>query len=141
MPHIGSDELGPATNLGPSSPIDEALDAHEGDEDGAVREDAFEESEEARKIQHTVPKRVKQPIEGEIEVHDQTHGPFRSWCKFCVSARAPHIPHRARNSVQSAMNNEIAALVGRDRRTGTFFAHAVPHKGDGGGVGCEANDS
>ena len=66
---------------------------------------------------------------------------------FCVSVRAPDFPHRARNPDHNSINNEVAAdycflrdasggprqpvLVGRDRRTGTFFAHAVPYKGAG----------
>ena len=58
-------------------------------------------------------------------------------------------PHRARNPDQSASNDEIAAdyvflrdvsvadhasqcwLVGRDRGSVMFFAHAVPYKGAG----------
>ena len=89
----------------------------------------------------------KQPTGREIEEHNLTHIPSRSWCKFCVSARAPNLPNRTRNPDQSAIKNEIAAdycflrdvsggpsqpvLVGRDRRTGMFFAHAVPYEGAG----------
>ena len=108
------------------------------DDQDIVAEDVFEESEEAR---------VGQPTGTEIEEHNRTHIPFRSWCKFCVSARAPNFFHRARNPDQSAIKKEISAnycflrdvsggqcqpvLVGRDRRTGMFFAHAVPYKGAG----------
>ena len=135
-----------ATNSGLLSPIDEAQSAIVDDQD-IVREDVFEESEEAREIPHTAPKRGKQPAGREIEEHNRTHIPFRSWCKFCVSARAPNLPHRAWNPDRSAIKNEIAAdccfprdvsggpsqpvLVGRDRRTGMFFAHAVLYNGAG----------
>ena len=138
-------DIGP-TNSGPLSPIDEAPSANV-DDQYIVCEDVFEDSEEAREIPHTAPKRGKQPTGREIEEHNRTHIPFRSWCKFCVSARAPNLPHRARNPDQSAIKNEIAAdycflrdvsggpsqpvLVGRDRKTGMFFAHAVPYKGAG----------
>ena len=79
------------------------------DDQDIVREDVFEESEEAREIPHTAPKGGKQPTGREIEEHNRTHIPFRSWCKFCVSARAPNLPHKARNPDQSAIKNEIAA--------------------------------
>ena len=131
MRDIGPVARGNATNSGPLSPIDEAQSAIVDDQD-IVREDVFEESEEAREIPHTAPKRGKQPTGREIEEHNRTHIPFRSWCKFCD---------------QSAIKNEIAAdycflrdvsggpsqpvLVGRDRRTGMFFAHAVPCAADG----------
>ena len=79
---------GTATNSGPLSPIDEAQSAIVDDQD-ILREDVFEESEEAREIPHTAPKRGKQPTGREIEEHNRTHIRFRSLCKFCVSARAP----------------------------------------------------
>ena len=68
----------------------------------------FEESEEAREIPHTAPKRGKQPTRREIEEHNRTHIRFRSWCKFCVSAMAPNFPHRARNPDQSVVKNETS---------------------------------
>ena len=97
-----------ATNSGRLSSINEAQSAIVDDHD-IVRKDVFEESEEAREIPHTAPKRGKQPTGREIEEHNRTHIPFRSWCKFCVSARAPNFPHRARNPDQSVIKNEIAA--------------------------------
>ena len=88
MRDTGPVARGTATNSGPLSPIDEAQPAIVDDLD-IVREDVFEESEEAREIPHTAPKRGKQPTGREIEEHNRTHIPFRSWCKFCVSARRP----------------------------------------------------
>ena len=92
---------------------------------------------EAREIPHTAPKTWEAADWREIEEQNRTHIPFRSWCKFFVSAGAPKLPHRARDPDQSAIKNEIAAgycflsdvsggpsqpvLVGRDRRTGMFL--------------------
>ena len=92
---------------------------------------------EAREIPHTAPRTWEAADWRKIEEQNRTHIPFRSWCKFCVFAGAPKLPHRARDPDQSAIKNEIAAgycflsdvsggpsqpvLVGRDRRTGMLL--------------------
>ena len=117
------------------------------DDQDIVREDVFEESEEAREIPHTAPKR------GEAADWERNRGAqpnahsFSQLVQVLRVREAPNLPHRARNPDQSAIKNEIAAdycflrevsggpsqpvLVVRDRRTGMFFAHAVPYKGAG----------
>ena len=34
------------------------------------------------------------PSETEVEIHNRTHLPYRSWCPICVQARAQDLPHR-----------------------------------------------
>ena len=36
----------------------------------------------------------EQPTESERRQHMNTHGPCRSWCKFCLMGRAVNSPHR-----------------------------------------------
>ena len=33
------------------------------------------------------------PTQEEVEIHNATHFPFRSWCKFCVAGKAKANPH------------------------------------------------
>ena len=134
-----------AVNSMPLSPIE--VPAGEQDQELSDSEDIFEASEEGRELPQNLPKKLRMPSETEVEAHNKTHIPFRSWCKWCVSARGANLPHRARPSGQGVLKNEVAAdycflrdvtggpsqpvLVGRDRRTGVFFGHAVPFKGVG----------
>ena len=37
---------------------------------------------------------VKTPTKLEIELHEKTHLPFRTWCKSCVKGRGQASPHR-----------------------------------------------
>ena len=43
------------------------------------------------------------PTTEEVEVHNATHVPFRSWCAFCVAGKAKANPHfiKEKNKVQS----------------------------------------
>ena len=40
-----------------------------------------------------VAKKPVLPTEEEIELHNCTHIPFRSWCAFCVAGKAKAMPH------------------------------------------------
>ena len=33
------------------------------------------------------------PIQQEVDLHNATHVPFRSWCPFCVNGKAKSHPH------------------------------------------------
>ena len=134
-----------AVSSKPLSPKDARVEDQ--DQDVFDGEDVFEASEEGRELPMNLAKKLKMPSETEVEAHNKTHIPFRSWCKWCVAARGANLPHRARPEGQGFLKNEIAAdycflrdaaggpsqpvLVGRDRRTGVFFGHAVPLKGAG----------
>ena len=102
------------------------------------------ESEEARPPE--VLRDPGAPTVKEIEEHNATHLPFRSWCPHCVTGKAQDRPHRMRKEAQ--MNKQVpeivfdygffggkedeetlAVQVARDRRTQMIFANVVPRKG------------
>ena len=145
MRDTGPVARGTATNSGPLSPIDEAQSAREAGRLWMTKISCVRTCSKRVRKHVRSQQSIRRPNVGssrlgrEIEEHNRTHIPFRSWCKFCVSARAPNLPHRARchpHHDQSAIKNEIAAdycflrdvsggpsqpvLVGRDRRTGMF---------------------
>ena len=33
------------------------------------------------------------PTQDEVDIHNATHVPFRSWCPFCVAGKAKANPH------------------------------------------------
>ena len=62
-----------------------------GDAGDQLIEVTIEESMEARK-----PRKVADPIKPsarEVEEHELTHLPYRSWCWTCVHGRGKHAPH------------------------------------------------
>ena len=105
---------------------------------------ACEEKEEAR--QPEVLRDPGAPTQKEIEEHNVTHLPFRSWCQHCVSGKAQDRPHRTRKEDQEEKQvpeivfdygflggkedeETLAVQVARDRRTQMIFANVVPRKG------------
>ena len=44
-------------------------------------------------LERKVVSNVKTPKRYEIEEHEKTHLPFRSWCKCCVKGRGVASPH------------------------------------------------
>ena len=55
------------------------------DEDNITCKPCFEENEEG--IKATTKKAIDQPTAEEIEVHEVSHVPVRSWCKFCITGK------------------------------------------------------
>ena len=112
-----------------------------GEAPGPVAED--EESAEARIMRTKVP--PKAPSIQAWREHQLMHLPFRSWCPHCVAGKAVDDAHRARHPEADAEGPEfhfdycflrnrageksLPVLVGKDRRTKCFLAHAVPGKG------------
>eukprot|EP00959_Pyramimonas_sp_CCMP1952_P425385 8910739-Pyramimonas_sp.AAC.1 len=50
-------------------------------------------------IRDRLPKRVHcdmRPSKGEVEAHNTTHLPYRSWCPHCVRGKARRRNHRRR---------------------------------------------
>ena len=43
------------------------------------------------------------PTKAEVDRHNCTHLPYRSWCKWCVMARRPNTHHRSRLSSRRAL--------------------------------------
>ena len=115
------------------------------DEDGAVddsgcdlRDDDHGEVRQPKGIQSPYT-----PSKKEVEEHNLTHWPFRSWCMHCLKGKARSLPHRrVRISADEKGVPLIAAdymyfntkeaerktptLTIADERTGATFAHVVP---------------
>ena len=61
-----------------------------------VDEPAASENEDVlvKKAQLPVPLAdVKVPSPAEVAKHNLTHLPYKRWCRFCVAARCPNLPH------------------------------------------------
>ena len=86
------------------------------------------------------------PTKKELEEHNTTHLPFRSWCPHCVAGKAQDRPHKMNKSAQMDKQlpevvfdygffggkedeETLAVQVARDRRTQMIFANVVPRKG------------
>ena len=88
---------------------DKEQDQEEQDMEGKEEDEEIycqlcEEGEEGRSpVRMPAPCR---PSKQEIEEHELTHTPFRSWCKFCVKGRANNNPHRRRNKEDEEKNLE-----------------------------------
>ena len=106
------------------------------------REIELDVEEEAREPQ--VLRDPGAPTEAEVEKHNVTHLPFRSWCPACVEGKARDKHHKKREyqhnkeipeivfdyGFMGAEGEEtIAIQVAKDRRTRMIFAHVVPKKG------------
>ena len=68
---------------------------------------AEEVSEEARHPE--VLRDPGAPTPKEIEEHNATHLPFRSWCPYCVTGKAQDRPHRMRKEEQ--MEKQVPEIV------------------------------
>ena len=71
-----------------------AVDENEGVEEFRDIELETEEMEEAREPQ--ILRDPGTPTPAEVEKHNATHLPFRSWCPACVEGKARDKPHRQR---------------------------------------------
>jgi len=92
------------------------------------------------------------PTRAEVDQHNITHLPFRSWCPSCVTGQAKDRAHK-RDVVEDKAIDEVVFDYGflgsegvketvpvqimKDVRRGMIFAHVVPRKGlaDDFGVG------
>ena len=80
------------------------------------------------------------PSEAEVEQHELTHLPFRSWCRHCVRAKGKESPHHDASPggvskfatdymFMGEDGTPITILAGYDGKTRAFFAHVEPCKG------------
>ena len=53
----------------------------------------MEDEEEEGQLAKSKPNPTR-PTEEEVERHNKTHIPYRSWCPHCVRGRAVNDPHR-----------------------------------------------
>jgi hypothetical protein len=128
----------------PVSPNDEILDVES--EGGEHPEIEFREEDVAEEVRD--PKLMKDPgapSPAEVERHNTTHMPYRSWCPICVEGRARDKPHHRHDGQDEKSIPEIvfdygflggegddetvAVQIAKDRRTRMLFAHVVPRKG------------
>ena len=120
-------------------------------EDGDAGEGVYDEieCEEPVSAEARPPEVLRDPgapTQREVEEHNITHLPFRSWCPYCVSGKAQDRQHRLRKEDQMAKQvpevvfdygffggkedeETLAVQVARDRRTQMVFANVVPRKG------------
>ena len=73
--------------------VDEVDDDEEGGDELSDVEDVFvgEEAELPKKVYYDT-----RPSKEEVELHDLTHLPYRSWCPHCVKGKAERRHHRKR---------------------------------------------
>ena len=116
------------------------------DEDGGEQEDLELEAEEL-KCQVCRPPIL--PTKAEVDAHNLTHLPFRSWCSACVRGRGRSIAHRRIGTdvkedeqistisidygffgtSEGQVPNTLPVLIVRDRRSKSTWSHPVPSKG------------
>ena len=72
---------------------DESLKAMTGDAEGGVDEVPPVPPQRYQRPRPLTD--VKQPSPAEVATHNLTHLPYRRWCKWCVMARGPNLPHRS----------------------------------------------
>ena len=108
----------------------------------------------------------KLPSELEIEEHELSHVPYRSWCRHCVRGRGKELPHMAAGSGAGGAHEihmdlcfpgeedgsgGLTVLVAQDRESRMKMASAMPSKSTGTfiarrivafmrEVGCEQGD-
>ena len=63
---------------------------------GGEREETEEEENEVQKVK--VARNPGDPTKEEVEQHNVTHVPYRSWCHHCVRGRACGRQHREREA-------------------------------------------
>ena len=79
--------------INPSTEEDEVTEDGGSDDELTDVEDVFieEEAEEPKRIC-----REMRPSKEEVDVHNRTHLPYRSWCPHCVKGKARRRNHRRR---------------------------------------------
>lgn len=116
------------------------------DDKWATEEDELQEAEE---LKGSLPSPVL-PTAAEVEAHNMTHLPFRSWCTACVRGREKSLAHRKLDADAKAEEQvptvsmdygflgkpdaagtpqTLPVLVVRERRSKGIWSHPVPSKG------------
>ena len=108
------------------------------EEDVAERVGEEAGGREAKKMQNP-----RMPTAAEVEEHNLTHLPFRSWCRHCVRGRGKEMPHKQMGDQpgmpelhvdlcflgeEADPGNTITVLVARERETRMTMATVVPSK-------------
>ena len=116
---------------------------------GEDREGEIEGEEEGEAGKRSVLKMMdpKRPSRAEVEEHELTHLPYRSWCKHCVKGRGKESPHRKTDEQENSMpevhwdymflgeendpGNSLTVIVGKERSTKMSMSAVVPDKSTG----------
>lgn len=81
------------------------------------------------------------PSAAEVEMHEMTHVPFRSWCKHCVAGKAKSYPHKSGAGDEGSIpkvsmdymfmgdEDNMPILVIKCGKSKYTFAFVVPGKG------------
>ena len=73
-----------------------------------VTEEIDEEGEEGREAKGLPsPMRVTR---AEREIHERTHTPFRSWCRYCAMGRAMNTAHRTNNDSEDDEKLKVSRI-------------------------------
>jgi hypothetical protein len=102
-------------------PIRPDVDTTENGGVGVEAKEGDEEEEEEQVEEAKVSKPARDPgapTKAEIEEHEATHLPFRSWCPCCVAGRRDNPPHRRREDEERQVPEvtmDYAFVGGRTR--------------------------
>ena len=85
----------------------------------------------------------ERPTPEEVERHDATHCPYRSWCTVCVAASAKEDPHPSKGRKDTEMGllvidfdcdlleEKLTVLIVRDAQSGAKLSYDCEVKGPG----------
>ena len=118
-----------------------------GVESGTTGNETMDEDEEEARKSKGLPCGVK-PSRKEVEDHERTHMPFRTWCSHCVRGRAKSHPHWRREKEDTGIpviswdymymkdtdkegnvQGETPILIWKDSNSKGSMAIVVPEKG------------
>ena len=137
-----SDSLFPIRPEGKEAKSEGAKTGVKGDEDEEEEQDEEEGGEEA--ILCKPCRDPGAPTQAEIDAHEATHLPYRSWCPVCVAGRRDNPQHRRREDGDREVpevimdyafirrQNEtetLTVLIVKDRDTRAIRGAVMRHKG------------
>ena len=76
--------------------------------------DHEEEQSEESKAVRVGKRKTTTPTFAELEEHERTHSPCRSWCRHCVAARASNPAHRGRKFAKAVEGDKDMKQVSYD---------------------------
>ena len=143
----------PQGELAPVEGADDTAMGKDSEESAEPCELEDEDDSKARRAKGVTD--VKKPSRNEVDQHELTHLPFKSWCRHCVRGRGVRSPHRAKTDEDDEdervptisidygfLTDEpedgsgqvgITLLVGRCSKTKATVRMVVPSKGAGDG--------
>lgn len=113
---------------------------------GAVADDVGTEAEVVEAAPIKIARDPGCPTKEEVELHNATHLPHRSWCPTCVKARGKEDPHFTNHEdlegrkptvcfdyksfgQEDKSDDKVQSIIIRDRPTKTTYSHQCECKG------------